>query len=172
MGTILPMPRTKVIGLTPGELTLARTEAEARQAAIRARGATSNGPANQSIENDLLGVMGEMAFAKWSGLPWVASKGADYDADGFDVGNCEVRTRRLHSIGLDMTVKASAQQKYKPDRIYVLAWASPKNNQVRLVGYTTLGFIVDYGTFNHAWNAYVLPWKLLVDLEELNARER
>ena len=170
MGTVLPMPRTKVIGLTPGELTLARTEAEARQAAIRARGATSNGPANQSVENDLLGVMGEIAYAKWSGLPWVASKGADYDDQGFDVGNCEVRTRRLHSTGLDLTVKASAQQKYSPDRIYVLAWASPKNNLVRLVGYTTLGFIVDYGTFRHDWNAWCLPWRLLVDLEELHAQ--
>jgi hypothetical protein len=170
MGTILPLPRTKVIGLTPGELATARSEAEARQAAIRARGATSNGPANQSIDNDMIGVMGEMAFAKWSGLPWVASKGADYDEQGYDVGNCEVRTRRLHTVGLDMTVKSSAQFKYKPDRIYVLAWASPNNKNVRLVGYTTLGFIVDYGTFNHAWNAWVLNWKLLVDLEELNAK--
>lgn len=172
MGTILPLPRTKVIGLTPGEMTLARTEAEARQAAIRARGATSNGPTNQSIDNDMIGVMGEIAFAKWSGLPWVASKGADYDEHGYDVGNCEVRTRRLQSAGLDMTVKASAQQKYGPDRIYVLAWASPRNNLVRLVGYTTLGFIVDYGTFHHTWNAWVLPWRLLIDLEELNARQR
>jgi hypothetical protein len=170
MGTILPMPRTKVVGLTPGEMTLARTEAEARQAAIRARGATSNGPANQSIENDMIGVMGEIAFAKWSGLPWVASKGADYDAGGFDVGNCEVRTRRLHTLGLDMTVKSSAQFKYKPDRIYVLAWASPNSKNVRLVGYTTLGFIVDYGHYRHDWDAYVLGWKLLVDLEELNAK--
>jgi hypothetical protein len=170
MGTILPMPRTKVIGLTPGEMTAARSEAEARQAAIRARGAISNGPQNQSIDNDMIGVMGEMAFAKWSGLPWVASKGADYDEQGYDVGNCEVRTRRLQSAGLDMTVKASAQNKFGPDRIYVLAWASPRNNLVRLVGYTTLGFIVDYGTFHHTWNAWVLPWRLLIDLEELNAK--
>jgi hypothetical protein len=170
MGTILPLPRTKVIGLTPGEMATARSEAEARQAAIRARGAISNGPANQSIDNDMIGVMGEMAFAKWSGLPWVASKGADYDEQGYDVGNCEVRTRRLQSGGLDMTVKASAQNKYGPDRIYVLAWASPTNNLVRLVGYTNLGFIVDYGTFHHTWNAWVLPWRLLIDLEELNAQ--
>ena len=78
----------------------------------------------------------------------------------------------MHSTGLDLTVKASAQFKYKPDRIYVLAWASPNNNIVRLVGYTTLGFIVDYGQFRADWDAFVLSWKLLVDLEDFNARER
>jgi hypothetical protein len=170
MGTIAKFPHTYSVTLTPGEMSLARREAGDRFHFTQQRGAISNGPTNQSVENDVIGCMGEIAFSKWSGLPWVASRGADYDSQGYDVGNCEVRTRRMHSTGLDLTVKASAQFKYKPDRIYVLAWASPNNNIVRLAGYTTLGFIVDYGHFRPDWDAFVVSWKLLVDLEDFNAQ--
>jgi hypothetical protein len=175
MAHLVRFPKTHVVHLTPGEMAIADQEGRARQDAIERRGAKSNGPDPNNRDRlrgergNIIGVMGEIAFAKWSGLPWVASKGADYDDQGYDVGNCEVRTRRLDS-DRNLTLKASAAQKYSPNRIYVLAWASHKNSAVRLIGYTTLGTIVDYGNFRTDWNAWVLNWKLLVDLEELNAQ--
>lgn len=164
------MPTPIYIRLSDAECRLADREGRARTDAILARGATSNGPAGDRYRQDQLGVRGEIAFATWSGLPWVASRGAAYDDTTADVGNCEVRTRRVNSDG-NMTVKLSAFDKYEPSRIYVLAWAHERSPIVRLIGYTSLGDIFEHGTLNPKWNAMVLSWQQLADLRSLIARE-
>lgn len=164
------MPTPIYVQLTDEQCRLADREGRARTDAIYARGAISNGPSGDRYRQDQLGVRGEIAFATWSGLPWVASRGAAYDDTTADVGNCEVRTRRVNSDG-NMTVKVSAFDKYEPSRLYVLAWAHERSPIVRLIGYTSLGDIFEYGTLNPKWNAMVLPWQQLADLRSLNARE-
>ena len=164
------MPTPIRITLDTAQLALAQREGRARNTAATARGARSNGPAGDFERQHILGAIGEIAFATWSGLPWVASRGADYDDTTADVGNCEVRTRRTSS-DRNMTVKLSAIDKYKPGRIYVLTWAHEKSRLVQLVGYTTLGTIFEYGQRNNRLNAMVLPWQDLVDLRSLYVRE-
>ena len=51
---------------------------------------------------DEAGAIGEMAVARWSGLPH--RFGADYDPDAPDVGRIEVRTRSLGSKHHDLRV--------------------------------------------------------------------
>ena len=160
------MPTAIMVDLTPIELMTARTEAQARFDAIQARRAKSNGPTNQSVDNDMIGVMGEMAFSKWSGLPWTASKGATYDSLGADVGELEVRTRRMDS-DKHLTLKFSAQYKYPNTRLYVLAWATPYDPMVYLVGYTSLEMIRVYGEIRNDWSCYSYNYKDLNDLREL-----
>lgn len=152
--------------LSPDEMEVARLEGQARHDATQRRGARNNGPQGDFLTQHVLGVMGEIAFSKWSGLPWTASKGGTYDALTPDVGNCEVRTRSTNS-DRDMTVKANAQNKYPPSRIYVLTWAHPKMRRVLLVGYTSLGEIFDHGAYRKDWNAMVYPWQNMIDLRTL-----
>lgn len=160
------MPKPIPISLTAEQMDTVHLEAAARQASIHARHATSNGTTAQPLLSDVLGVMGELAFSTWSGLPWTASRGADYDDQTPDVGNCEVRTRNPKS-GRDLVIKASAQTKYPPNRFYILAWAFPETTRVELVGYTTLGTVFDYGTFHERMNAMVFPWQDLADMRFL-----
>lgn len=164
------MPTPIYVQLTDEQCRLADREGKARNDAATSRHARSNGPQGDFVRQNIIGVRGEIAFATWSGLPWVASRGADYDDTTADVGNCEVRTRRVNSDG-NMTVKVSAFDKYEPSRVYVLAWAHERSPIVRLIGYTSLGDIFEYGTLNPKWNAMVLPWQQLADLRSLNARE-
>ena len=160
------MPTAIMVDLGYDELITAINEGHARYEATQARRAKSNGPRNQSPDNDTIGVMGEMAFAKWSGLPWTASKGATYDSLGADVGELEVRTRRMNS-DKHLTLKFSAQYKYPDSRLYVLAWAAVYDPMVYLVGYTSLEMIRVYGEIRNDWSCYSFNYKDLNDLREL-----
>ena len=160
------MPTAIMVDLGYDELITAINEGHARYEATQARRAKSNGPRNQSPDNDTIGVMGEMAFAKWSGLPWTASKGAIYDSLGADVGELEVRTRRMNS-DKNLTLKLSAASKYDGDRLYVLAWATMYDPMVYLVGYTSLEMIRVYGEIRNDWSCYSYNYKNLNDLREL-----
>ena len=163
------MPTPIRVTLTGPQQALARREGQARNTAAMARGARSNGPAGDFVRQHILGVLGELAFATWSGEAWTASRGADYDDQTADVGNCEVRTRRSTS-DRNMTVKLSAFDKYLPSRLYVLTWAHETSRLVQLVGYTSLGTIFEYGRRDDRLNAMVLRWQDLVDLRSLYAK--
>jgi len=160
-------PKPLQIVLTATQIELAHQEGQQRYEAIHARNAK---PHNQVIAppaNYVLGTMGEIAFAEWSGLEWTASKGADYRPGEPDVGNCEVKTRS-HNSDRMIFARLSEYNYYKPTRLYVLAWATINEPVVDLVGYTTLGTIVDHGTWRRNWTCYMLPTEYLIDLRTLN----
>jgi hypothetical protein len=163
------MPNFIPITLTSHQMDIAHDEAMARYRAARARQATAHNQYASPIESELRGIMGELAFAQWSGLPWSASKGSDYRPGEPDVGNCEVKTRKP---GYDLFARLKEFTYYKPNRFYVLAWATVGDPVVELVGYSTLGFIHDYGQWRDDMKSFLLPWQLTIDVEELYARER
>ena len=158
------MPTPILVTLTAEEFEMAQTEGAARWKSVTDRNAKGTGLPSQSRYHTI-GVLGEVAFAKWSGLPWLAPKGANYIRECSDVGTMEVKTRYLGS-GPDIYARFNEVDKYSPDQLYVLAWSDAKR-KVYLVGYTSLGTIVDYGTYDPRWEAYILPWQNCCDLKEL-----
>ena len=131
------------VRLTDYEMAECIREAHERQRAVKARQAQSNGPTVNPIEQDLVGILGEVAFAKWSGQRPTAPQGQHFNQNT-DFPNCEVRTRSKKSGGT-LFVKNKKFNQQPPSTIYVLAWADPQSLDVELVGWTTLGTIADYG---------------------------
>jgi hypothetical protein len=155
------------ITLTLDQMRLAKTEAEARQRAVEARKGRSLGPSKNPLGQNIIGVMGELAFATWSGLPWTASRGAAL-SEQLDVGNCEVRTRR-RATDQDLFVKNNKFGKQSPSTFYVLAIADEGNPEVILVGWTILAMIFEYG-YPRQFDCTGYPKDQLCDMEVLHAK--
>ena len=155
----------ETVTLSSRQLDHAYKWAEDRQASVKARNGQSQGHSNFPLRQDIIGVMGELAFAQWSGLPWTAVRGFGYDKRSGDVGKIEVRTRR-HETDRDLFVKRSKFKTQTPSTIYVLTWATENYDVVDVIGWTTLGRIATFGydrfadCIGYRWNDLETPARL------------
>lgn len=131
------------VDLSTAQMELAAKEGRARRAAAETYGHQTLGPSTDPAGQDIVGVIGELAFAKWSRLPWTAGRRGAIEHQP-DVERYEVRTRRLHS-DRELFVKNKKQLTQPPSQRYVLVWASESSPIAYLVGWTTLGDIMEFG---------------------------
>lgn len=153
------------VELTAEQFALARAEGRARQQKAMTESHVSHGVSHHPLRQNIVGAMGEIAFSEWSGIAWTAAKGGIIDTRP-DVGQIEVRTRR-HESDRDLFVKPKKINTQKPSQIYVLAWATENCCTVSLVGWTTLGDIMENGYDRTDTVGY--RWRDLRSMSELKA---
>lgn len=134
--------------LTFDQMNLAKQEGFLRRKKAVERGDKTLGPSRDPLGQDIVGVLGELAFATWSGLPWTAGRRGDIRNDRNDVGTCEIRTRR-RATDQDLFIKKWKIGRQQPSTIYVLAIADIDVYEVLLRGWTTLDRIAEFGYPRH-----------------------
>ena len=115
----------------------------------------------QQIE--MIGVLGEAAVAEWTGLPWTGRMGGNYDPAIRDVDPYEVKT----SDGIkDLWIRGTTEDMRSPSQVYIKAIVVAYNT-VELIGWATLGYVVDHAEYRRAQDCYVLPAHELQPMETL-----
>lgn len=120
-----------IVTLEPWELLLAATEAGRRWSSSAARSADDRGGQARSLDQDVAGVCGELAFAKWSGRYWTGgARGAG------DVGGVEVRCRRAAPQDEEPALIVQPyDERNRPESPFVLVVGG--GTTYRIVGWTT-----------------------------------
>ena len=115
----------------------------------------------QQIE--MIGVLGEAAVAAWTGLPWTGRMGGHYNPAIRDVDPYEVKT----SDGIkDLWIRGTTEHIRPPSQVYIKAIVVAYNT-VELIGWTTLGYVVDEAEYRRGQDCYVLPAHELQPMETL-----
>ena len=108
---------------------------------------------NQLQQIETIGVLGEVAVAEWTGLPWTGRLSGNYDPAIRDVDPYEVKT----SSGIkDLWIRGTTEDMRPPSQVYIKAIVVAYNT-VELIGWTTLGYVVDYAEYRRGQDCYVLP---------------
>ena len=156
-----------VVRLSDAQMVEVRTEAiRRRENAIQQRRLNHNRTpmsANQMQQIETVGVLGEAAVAEWTGLPWTGRMAGHYNPAIRDVDPYEVKT----SSGIkDLWIRGTTQEMRPPSQVYIKAIVVAYNT-VELIGWTTLGYVVDEAEYRRSQDCYVLPAHELQPLETL-----
>jgi hypothetical protein len=108
------LARAMIINLSDEWKERARSVGRARYAYARAAGIQQNGPNDKGAEPDIKGAIAEASAAKYFGIPWKAHIGKLNEPD---VGDYDVRARRVPGTGTDLPIKPHDID----DRPYILA---------------------------------------------------
>jgi hypothetical protein len=103
-----------------------------------------------------IGIMAEMAVAKWRGVD--PGSFFDYDPRRSDVDGLQVKATRPK---LNLLVKASDVGVHPPSRPYVLCWVQAGEPVVQLVGWAILGHIAVEQQWDDALDVYRMPYQML-----------
>jgi hypothetical protein len=118
---------------------------------------------NEMLRIETIGVLGEAAVAEWTGLPWTGRMDGNYDPTIRDVDPYEVKT----SAGVkDLWIKGNTQEFRPPSQVYIRAVVIGAD-LVELIGWATLGYVVDYAPYRRNHDCYVLPAHDLQPMETL-----
>ena len=119
--------------------------------------------ASRMQQIEMIGVLGEAAVAEWTGLPWTGRMGGHYDPNIRDVDPYEVKT----SDGIkDLWIRGTTEDMRPPSQVYIKAVVVTYNT-VELIGWASLGYVVDHAEYRRAQDCYVLPANQLQPMETL-----
>jgi len=114
-------------------------------------------------EIEYIGAIGEAAVSVWTGLPWTGSYRGPFDPNIRDVDPYEVKTsERLR----DLWIRGTTVDTRLSDQIYIRALYKDYRT-VELVGWSSLGMIVDYGHWSAAHDCWIYDADRLQPMETL-----
>jgi hypothetical protein len=153
------------IRLTPAELMTVGWIASGRRFETAKRGAQHYGDHQRNFESEFIGVKGEIAFRRVTGLPW-SENSAPFDTD---FPGYEIKTRSVLT-GRDLFLKykdIDGPDKKPPSTIYVLAWTLFDHSIVKLVGWHRLDHIANHPKAQDVNKHLCLPYRELRSMEDL-----
>ena len=119
--------------------------------------------ASRMQQIEMIGVLGEAAVAEWTGLPRTGRMGGHYDPNIRDVDPYEVKT----SDGIkDLWIRGTTEDMRPPSQVYIKAVVVAYNT-VELIGWASLGYVVDNAEYRRNQDCYVLPANQLQPMETL-----
>jgi hypothetical protein len=156
-----------IVRLSDAQMIDVRGEAiRRREYAIKRRFQNHNAkvmtPA-QMEQIETIGVLGEVAVAEWTGLPWTGRMDGNYNPAIRDVDPYEVKTSAKIK---DLWIRGNAFESRPPSQIYIRAIVVAYN-AVELIGWASLGYVVDEAEYRKGDDCYVLPANQLQPMETL-----
>jgi hypothetical protein len=156
-----------IVRLSDAQMIDVRNEAIRRRVSAVQQGRSNHNRTpmteHQKHQFELIGVLGEAAVAEWTGLPWTGRMGGHYNPAIRDVDPYEVKT----SCGIrDLWIRGTTEDMRPPSQIYIKAILII-DNTVELIGWASLGYVVEHAEYRRAQDCYVLPANQLQPMETL-----
>lgn len=150
------------IRLTPADLMAVGWVASGRRFNAENRNALHHGNNPRTFESEFVGVKGEIAFRRMTGLPW-SEESSPFETD---FPGYEIKCRNV-TFGRDLFIKHKHAQNDAPSTIYVLAWTLFDHSLVQFVGWDILDDIVNHPKLREVNGDLCLPYRELRPMEEI-----
>ena len=156
-----------IVRLSDAQMIDVRGEAiRRREYAIKRRFQNHNAkvmtPA-QMEQIETIGVLGEVAVAELTGMPWTGRMDGNYNPAIRDVDPYEVKTSAKIK---DLWIRGTTEDMRPPSQVYIKAIVVAYNT-VELIGWASLGYVVDEAEYRRNQDCYVLPANQLQPMETL-----